>query len=338
MNPRIITGSVLWTPGAEHVLDLSVGPAGNAPVLEFPALVPVDLTESHGINITLQRLIEMAGAYDPAVEMASLNLDHNWGGPSLGWCERVWLQDAALWVRYIDLDPATVELIRSKRYTRRSAEIALSHPVTGGWYFTGCALLGNARPAIPGLPPVTLCRPQYVLTARKETTVPDDDPPAPATPPPDPSTAPDPSAPSGHSELAALRAQVAEGAQALSTLLRQRAELDADRRLAQLGARVTPAMAKLARPLLVELLADRTPATLKLQADPSKPAVDVSIADQILQILAAVPAVEALTGGRMADPASTDPAARQPGTLTPDREAELEQKYRFSASWGFRSN
>ncbi|HEX3130368.1 MAG TPA: hypothetical protein VH394_23730 [Thermoanaerobaculia bacterium] len=329
MTPRIITGSVLWTPGAEHVLDLSVG---NAPVLEFPALVPVDLTESHGINITLQRLIEMAGAYDPAIEMASLNLDHNWGGPSLGWCERVWLQDAALWVRYVDLDPATVELIRSKRYTRRSAEIALSHPVTGGWYFTGCALLGNARPAIPGLPPVTLCRPQYVLTIQKETPMPENDPPAPAAQSPDNPTT---SAPSGEVELAALRAQVAEGAQALSTLLRQRAELDADRRLAQLGARVTPAMAKLARPLLVELLAERTPATVKLQADPAKPAVDVSIADQILQILAAVPAVEALTAGRMAD---TDPAARQPGALTPDREAELEQKYRFSSSWGFRSN
>ncbi|HEX5719262.1 MAG TPA: hypothetical protein VF179_24080 [Thermoanaerobaculia bacterium] len=323
MKPRIITGSVLWTPGADHVLELA---AGDSLALEFPALIPVDLTETHGINITLQRLLEMAAVYDPAVEMASLNLDHNWGGPSLGWCERVWLQDAALWVRYIDLDPSVIELIRSKRYTRRSAEIALSHPVTGGWYLTGCALLGNARPAIPGLPPVTLCRPQYVLTARKETPMPEDDPPA---------TPPDNQAPSGEPELAALRAQVAEGAQALSTLLRQRAELDVDRRLAQLGARVTPAMAKLARPLLVELLADRTPATVKLQADPAKPAIDVSIADQVLQILSAVPAVEALTAGRMAD---ADPAARQPGSLTSEREAELEQKYRFSASWGFRSN
>jgi hypothetical protein len=338
MTPRIITGSVLWTPGADHILELAAAPAASlntAPVLEFPALVPVDLTESHGINITLQRLQEMAGVYDPAVEMASLNLDHNWGGPSLGWCERVWLQDDALWVRYIDLDPATVELIRSKRYTRRSAEIALSHPVTGGWYLTGCALLGNARPAIPGLPPVTLCRPQYVLTARKETPMPEDDPPTPPATPPD---TPASSEPAGHVELAALRAQVAEGAQALSTLLRQRAELDVDRRLAQLGARVTPAMAKLARPLLVELLADRNPATVKLQADPAKPAAEVSIAEQVLQILAAVPAVEALTAGRMADPASTDPAARQPGALAPEREAELEQKYRFSASWGFRSS
>jgi len=325
MKPRIITGSVLWTPGADHVLELA---AGDGLALEFPALVPVDLTETHGINITLQRLIEMADAYDPAVEMASLNLDHNWGGPSLGWCERVWLQDAALWVRYVDLDPDTVDLIRSKRYTRRSAEIALSHPVTGGWYLTGCALLGNARPAIPGLPPVTLCRPQYVLTARKETPMPEDDPPA--TPPP-----PDNPTPTGEVELAALRAQVAEGAEALSTLLRQRAELDVDRRLALLGARVTPAMAKLAKPLLVELLAERTPATVKLQADPAKPAAEVSIAEQVLQILAAVPAVEALTAGRMAD---ADPAARQPGALSSEREAELEQKYRFSASWGFRSN
>lgn len=332
-NPRIISGSVLWTPAADHLLELAFAPADSAPALEFPALVPIDLTESHGINITLQRLAELAGAYDPAIEMASLNLDHNWGGPSLGWCERVWIQEAALWVRYIDLDPATVELVRNKRYTRRSAEIALSHPVTGGWYFTGCALLGNARPAIPGLPPVTLCRPQYVLTSNKETPMPEDDPPAP--PAPDTPTTSSPSAPSGETELAALRAQVAEGAQALSTLLRQRAELDVDRRLALLGARVTPAMAKLARPLLVELLADRNPATVKLQIDPAKPATDVSIAEQVLQILAAVPAVEALTTGRMAD---ADPAARPPGALTPEREAELEQKYRFSTSWGFRSN
>jgi hypothetical protein len=324
-SSRIVTGAVLWTPAADHVLSLA---DAAAPALEFPALIPVDLSETHGIEITLARLEEMAVAYNPAVEMASLNLDHNWGGPSLGWCERVWIQDAALWVRYIDLDPATVELIRTKRYTRRSAEIALSHPVTGGWYLTGCALLGNARPAIAGLPPVTLCRPQYVLTARKEAPVPDTDPPT-DTPP---------SEPAGHVELAALRSQVAEGAQALSTLLRQRAELDVDRRLALLGARVTPAMAKLARPLLVELLAERNPATVKLQTDPSKPRSEqpeTSIAEQILQILAAAPAVEALTAGRLAD---ADPNTRVAGALTPEREAELEQKYRFSASWGFRSS
>jgi len=39
-----------------------------------------------------------------------------------------------------------------------------------------------------------------------------------------------------------------------------RAEFDVDRHLAQFGTRVTPAMAKLAKPLLVELLAERAPA------------------------------------------------------------------------------
>jgi hypothetical protein len=333
MKPTIITGAVLWTPAADHVADLS---ATDAPaVLEFPALVAIDLTETHGINITPERLAEMAAAYNPSIEMASLNLDHNWGGPSLGWCERIWLHDSALWVRYTDLDPSTVDLVRTKRYTRRSAEIALSHPITGGWYFTGCALLGNARPAVAGLPPVTLCRPQYVLTTPKETPVSEPDPP-PATAPPD-SPCPSVSVPvrpsqAAETELATLKAQVAEGAQAVAALLRQKAELDVERRLALLRARVTPAMAKLARPLLVELLADRQPATLKLQIDPAKPVTEVSIAEHLLQILAAVPAVEALTTGRLAD---ADPANRT-SSLTPEREAELEQKYRFSASWGFR--
>jgi hypothetical protein len=315
LTPQIIAGAVLWTPAADHTAELS---AGEAPALEFPALIPIDLTDTHGIEITPERLQEMAAAYDPAIEMASLNLDHNYGGPSLGWCERVWLQDNALWVRYTDLDPATIDLIRAKRYTRRSAEIALSHPITGGWYFTGCALLGNARPAVAGLPPVTLCRPQYVLTARKEEPM-DTPPEAPAT---------------GEAVLATMQAQLAESTQVLAAVLRNNAEAEADRRLAQLGARITPAMAKLARPLLVELLAEHTPRTVRLQADPSKPAADVSIAEQILQILAAVPAVEALTTGRLAD---TDPAPRTNTTLTPEREAELEQKYRFTTSWGFRA-
>jgi hypothetical protein len=323
-SPTIITGSVLWTPAADHVIDLA---AGDAPVLEFPALVPIDLTESHGIEITLQRLEEMAAAYDPAVEMASLNLDHNYGGPSLGWCERIWLQGSELWVRYIDLDPPTAELIRTKRYTRRSAELALNHPVTGGWYFTGCALLGNARPAVAGLPPVTLCRPQYVLTARKETPM-EPDPPAP----------PAPEAPSlTEAEVATLRAQATEAVQAFAQVLRQNAEMSVETRLLKLGARITPPMAKLAKPLLVELLAARTPATVKLQDDPSKPAADISIAERILEILAAVPAVEALTAGRLAD--EERQAAATLGGLSDERRRELDAKYSFTTTaFGFRGN
>ncbi len=322
-SPTIITGSVLWTPAAENVIDLgdASGVAGeSSPVLEFPALVPIDLTESHGIDITLQRLEEMAAAYNPSIEMASLNLDHNYGGPSLGWCERIWLQDSALWVRYINLDPATVDLVRSKRYTRRSAELALSHPVTGGWYFTGCALLGNARPAVSGLPPVTLCRPQYVLTTRKESPM-----------------EPDPSSPISEAEVATLRAQAAEATQAFAEVLRHHAELSVETRLAKLGARITPPMAKLAKPLLVELFATRTPAIVKLQDDPAKPAADVSIAERILEILAAVPAVEALTAGRLAD------EERQADVvlsgLSEERRRELDAKYAFTTTaFGFRGN
>src|SRR6185436_17844311 len=128
------------------------------------------------------------------------------------------------------------------------------------------------------LPPVTLCRPQYVLTARKET---------PMEPDPPPSL--------GAAEVAALQAQAAEAVQAFAEVLRQNAELSVETRLAKLGARVTPPMAKLAKPLLVELLATRTPATVRLQDDPTKPATEISIAERILEILAAVPAVEALT-------------------------------------------
>ena len=309
---QIITGAVLWTPAADHIAELA---AGDAPVLEFPALKPIDLTESHGIEITLRRLEEMAAAYDPAVEMASLNLDHNYGGPSLGWCERIWLQDAELWVRYIDLDPTAVELVRTKRYTRRSAEIALNHPITGGWYFTGCALLGNARPAVAGLPPVTLCRPQYVLTARKETPMEPE-----PTPPPPPAPA--------EAELVTLQAHT-EALQALSVILRQNAEMSVETGLAQLGARITPAMAKLAKPLLVELLATRT--TVKLQNE------DISIAERILEILAAVPAVEALTVGRLAE--EEHQAAINLGGITAERRRELDAKYAFSTTaFGFRSN
>jgi hypothetical protein len=315
----IITGAVLWTPAAENLIALDAsGEAGESPLaLEFPALKPIDLTETHGIEITLARLEEMAAAYDPAVEMASLNLDHNYGGPSLGWCERIWLQDSDLWVRYIDLDPNAIELVRTKRYTRRSAEIALNHPVTGGWYFTGCALLGNARPAVAGLPPVTLCRPQYVLTARKETPMEPE-----PTPPPPPAPA--------EAELVTLQAHT-EALQALSTILRQNAEMSVETRLAKLGARITPAMAKLAKPLLVELLATRTPATVKLQNE------DVPIAERILEILAAVPAVEALTAGRLAE--EEHQAAINLGGITEERHRELDAKYQFSTTaFGFRSN
>ena len=154
---------------------------------------------------------------------------------------------------------------------------------------------------------------------------------------PEPPPPPAPATPSSEAELTALRAQAAEAAQAFAELLRQNAELSVDSRLTQLGDRVTPAMAKLAKPLLVELLAARTPATVKLQDDPAKPPADVSIAERILEILAAVPAVEALTAGRLAD--EERQAAAITGGLSEERRRELDAKYSFTTTaFGFRSN
>jgi hypothetical protein len=348
-TPTIVNGQVFWAPPDALSLRLATE---TAPVLQFSVLVPIDLTDSHGIDVTAARLQEMANAYDPSVEMASLNFDHAWGGPSYGWCEEVWVQDGALWVRYGDLSPEAVDGVRTRRFTRRSAEIALEHPVTGGWYFTGCALLGNARPAVPGLPPLTLCRPQYVLIgSTKETKMENEDPAAPA--PPTPAAAP-PAAPpaatatpppaeqqppaAGAAELAALNAQVAAGDRALTTILRRAAVLEVRDRLATLGNRVTPAMARLARPLLEELFAQPSPLTVQLQDDPAQAAAPVVIAERLLQILAACPPIEALTAGRLAEPGAALAAAiATHPPLAPERLAELEAKYGYSRSFGFRS-
>jgi hypothetical protein len=341
----IIEGTILWAPEADLELAAELPepgqpdtapptpgapapePAAAVPVLQFPLVVPIDLTKTHGIEITPARLEEMQRAYDPQIEAASLNFDHAWGGPSLGWCERVWIQDGALWVRYVDLAAAAVEGVRTRQYVRRSAEIVLSHPVTGGWYLTGCALLGNARPAIPALPPISLCRPHYVVTLnhalpRQEA-------------PPMPEPEPVPASTAAAADLAQLRDQVAEGERALLTILRQRAELQVEQRLSALGNRVTPAMARLATPLLVELLAVKAPPTVHLQDDPAKPPATVGIADRVLEVLAACPPFEALTAGSLVNP---DPAARQVTTqLSAERLAELDRKYQYSHSFGYRA-
>lgn len=54
--------------------------ATDAPALETPVLLPVDLSRSHGHDITAGRIEELAASYDPHVESATLNFDHAWGG------------------------------------------------------------------------------------------------------------------------------------------------------------------------------------------------------------------------------------------------------------------
>src|SRR5262249_19406663 len=157
----------------------------------------------------LERLQEIVDNYDLTVEMASLNFDHEWGGPSQGWCESVWLQDDILWARFVDLSPEAVAGIQERRYVRQSAELVFDHSVTRTWYLTAVALLGNARPEVKSLPQVKLAS----RTIRKKEKLMSDPHPQPQTDPPTPGPA--------DTELAALRSQVAEGAQLAARLRRQ---------------------------------------------------------------------------------------------------------------------
>ncbi len=318
-------------PESEHPMQLADASA-NSPTLTLAVVKPTDLTDTRGYDITLQRLQEMVDNYDPTIEMASLNFDHTWGGPSLGWCDSVWLQDGVLWAHFIDLAPEAVAGIQERRYTRQSAEVVFDHSETHTWYLTAVALLGNARPEIKGLPPVMLCS---RTVFKKESLVPTPNPAVepPANPEPPPTTT-TPPAPPDSAELAALRVQVAEGAQLTARLRRDHAELAAARRLDALGARLTPAMRKLAQPLLVELLAAERPATVQLAAEPNAAATAVNVVDRIFEVLAAAPSVEALGSGRLAE---ADPPEARTSHLSAEREAELAAKYKFKThGFGFR--
>lgn len=162
--------------------------------LEWAVAKPADLTASHGINITAERMAEMAAAYDPvSVEAAPINFDHAFGGPALGWIEALAVRDGLLWVRPVELSQEVVQGIASGRYRRASIELTTKHPETGGWYLNGLAVLGNAKPAIKGLPALRLSAPRYVL----DLTVSAEAPPAPE--PEEPQTPPEDPGP-GHKE------------------------------------------------------------------------------------------------------------------------------------------
>jgi hypothetical protein len=154
-TPGVIT---LLAPAVD--LDLSAG----AGVVEWPVAKPVDLSKTHGIEITLERLAEMAEAYDPeAVEAAPINFDHAAGGQAHGWIARAFVRDGLLWVSPVDLSAEMVDGIKGQRYKRASIELTTNHPETGGWYLNGLAVLGNAKPAIKALPPLRLSAPRWVL-------------------------------------------------------------------------------------------------------------------------------------------------------------------------------
>lgn len=156
----------LATPSAPPAPGAAPGSSGNRPrTMQRAIMRPVDLTGSHGFNLVRENLVRMCETYNPAYEAAGINFDHEWGGPSHGWCSRVYMGDGdLLWTDWNQLSDEAVDGMLSGQWPRCSAEFWLSHPVLKDWYFTGLALLGSKGPAVPGLPaPVLMQRQIYRL-------------------------------------------------------------------------------------------------------------------------------------------------------------------------------
>lgn len=136
----------------------------DAESVEWAVAKPANLTKSHGVDMTLERLEEMAASYNAeAIEAAAVNFDHANGGPAQGWVQSLSVRDGMLWARPAELSDEMVNGIKSGRYRRASIEVVTRHPETAGWYLTGLAVLGARNPAIKGLPPLRLSAPRYVL-------------------------------------------------------------------------------------------------------------------------------------------------------------------------------
>lgn len=334
-------------------------PANAGRAMECAVLRPIDLSATHGVNITAEILQQMVDSYDPAFEAAPLNFDHAWGGPSHGWCSKVWLAGETFWARFEQLSQEAVDAIASGRWPRRSSEFYLQHPQAKVPYFIGLALLGNSSPAVPGLPAAQLLsRPITRLiqipgaegsapaaalgTGQKETQMPDQNtaPPAAADAPAAPATN-EPVTPvepvNLSAEREALRAEREQLRAELATARRTRAEASVDKLVTELGARVTPAMLRAGlRETLIDLAAAETPAVVHLTAD-GKP-VEKPLFDTLAAILKAAPEVKVLGAAPLAaaDPEGDD--TRAAGTvalherhgLSKERLAELQRKYQFN--------
>lgn len=329
--------------------------AAEASAYEAPVLRPINLQRSHGVTLRRADLVEMAEAYDPELLAAPLNFDHAWGGPSHGWCSKLWMEGDVLWARFERLSAEAVAGIQSGQWPRRSSEFYTQHPATDGHYFTGLALLGNSEPAVWGLGPARLLsgRPIHVVdlgaTAQKTETrmdepqdiQPDAAPAEPETAAVDATAAPDggaitftappePIETPESIELRQLRARNAE-LEVQAHRLAAREALDA------LGARCTPAMRRVAEPLLA-MLRGASPGEVHLAAASGDR--QVSAADALLELLAAVPEFQALSAPPLATPAA-DATARLAGDdrtederrwharfgLPDDRVLELRRKY-----------
>ncbi|OQC39618.1 MAG: hypothetical protein BWX64_01607 [Acidobacteria bacterium ADurb.Bin051] len=316
----------------EESLAAGLVEGGESPAYECVVLRPQDLTATHGVEIRPEHLQLLADSYDPKVEEATLNFDHAWEGPAHGFAEKLWVKGQELWARFTRLSQEAVEAIRSGRWPRRSSEFVRSHPATGDWYYTGCALLGAQRPAIWGMGQGHLLSgsPVEVVDLGSPATDPaaadpKEDPPMPiqldgepepvSAPEPETLAAPDDQVTKLQTELAAERAR--------SRRLEARARAAAD--VATLGTRVTPAMLRAGLPaLLEELAAAESPKTVTLAAGDGEPH-EATVYDALLDVLRAAPEAGLLASEPLAGRAAEEAARLALDTRTPEERAICER-------------
>jgi len=103
------------------------------------------------VRVTSKDIDEIVASYDPKVERAAIDIDHETKGLAFGWVKSVHREGDTLMAEIEHLDAATRELIAEKRLRRPSVDLVRPHEVTGGLYLQGLALLGAKRAGVKGL-------------------------------------------------------------------------------------------------------------------------------------------------------------------------------------------
>lgn len=99
--------------------------------------------------------------YDPAVHEAPIVVGHpKDNGPAYGWVEKLDYADGVMVAHPKDVDPAFAEMVKGRRFSKRSASFyapgSANHPLKGTadhdtYYLRHVGFLGAAAPAVKGL-------------------------------------------------------------------------------------------------------------------------------------------------------------------------------------------
>lgn len=98
----------------------------------------------------------MADAYNPAVSEAPLVVGHpKTNNPAFGWVDKLHVKDGVLLMDTKDVQPAFAEMVRSKRFKKRSASFYPpkhpGNPKPGQFHLRHVGFLGAQPPAVKGL-------------------------------------------------------------------------------------------------------------------------------------------------------------------------------------------